>query len=601
MFSSIEQLKIGKIIEVLGSHIVIELEQDLSSLTKSYRGKVYSLGQISSIIKILFGRKILFANVKSLKLRSELDVANRQLSIGEDQRVLEADLIGEGIWIDKEKRLDFQRGIEQYPLPLQSAFIMTEEELTYFYHGAEEQEFSDYDPTIAIGTYGYTNQVCRINADKFLGQHSAILGNTGSGKSGTVAAIIHAILSNENAKHPRIIMIDPHGEYSKAFKNLATTYTIGEDSENSKRLNLPYWIMNSEELRSLFIGKTEREATAQNNIIFEALSYARMIQAGIITRIDEDPLGNQKAKLCDGKSEEDRLAFDKDLPIPFKLNDFIFHIDKVQGRKDDKKERLSPSARQSHDSILRKIDVLRANPQLRFMLEEYSENSFDLAQILLQLLGGHKNSSGSSDAKETEENTKNIKIIDTSGLPSEVAGILIALLSRLIFQYKIRQTRDEREKDPVLLVYEEAHLYVPNKGEAQFKEAQEAIRRIAKEGRKYGIGLMLVSQRPADLESTVLSQCSSWVVLRLTNETDQSYVSSFIPDNLSGLLKLLPSLTRREAVIVGEAIALPSRIKIQKLSEDQLPDSNDIEFLKGWEQEYSSDEEINKVINRWIG
>lgn len=180
-----------------------------------------------------------------------------------------------------------------------------------------------------------------------------------------------------------------------------------------------------------------------------------------------------------------------------------------------------------------------------------------------------------------------------------MAGILVALISRLLFQYKVRQTRKEREKDPILLVFEEAHQYVPNRGEAQFKEAQEAVKRIAKEGRKYGIGLMLVSQRPADLESTVLSQCSTWIVLRLTNATDQNHVANFIPDSLSGLLKLLPTLTRREAIIVGEAVALPSRIKINELNKDQLPDSGDIKFLVGWNEPYNTNTDIAKVTTRW--
>lgn len=594
MFSGIDQLKIGEIVEVTGSNIVIELDENLSDLTKSYCGKVYSIGLISSIIKILFGRKILFASVKSLRLRSELKITGKEVSVGDDQRVLEADLIGEGSWVERDNRLVFHRGIEQYPLPLQSAYIMTEEEMVSFYKGAEDKEFEQYDPTIKIGTYGNTNQACTINADKFLGQHSAILGNTGSGKSATVSAIIHGILSNESAQYPRIIMIDPHGEYSKAFQD-STTYTIGEENSTSRKLKLPFWIMNSEELRSLFIGKTEGEATSQNNIIYQALSYARMIQAGIIERLPEDPYGNQEPKLCEGKEEKNKLSFDRDAPVPFKLSDFIYHIDKVQGRKDNEKKNLSSTARTSHDSILRKIDVLRANPQLKFILDEY-QDEIHLSNILLQLLGN-------KDKKvkdEKYEKQSNIKIIDTSGLPNEVAGILIALISRLIFQYKIRQTRSEREKDPVLLVYEEAHQYVPNKGEVRYKDAQQAIRRVAKEGRKYGIGAMLVSQRPADLETTVLSQCSSWVVLRLTNEVDQSHVSNFIPDNLSGLLQLLPALTRREALIVGEAIALPSRVKINRLSDGQIPNSNDIRFLKGWEEPYSSDESIKEVVKRWV-
>ena len=190
-------------------------------------------------------------------------------------------------------------------------------------------------------------------------------------------------------------------------------------------------------------------------------------------------------------------------------------------------------------------------------------------------------------------------VIDISGLPNEIAGILTALISRLVFQYKLWQSNEDRKKNPILLVYEEAHRYVPNSGKAQYKEAQIAVRRIAKEGRKYGIGLMLVSQRPADLEKTVLSQCASWIIMRLTNSTDQSYISSFLPDNLTGLTKTLPSLTRREAIFVGEASLIPSRIKIRELKEEELPDSSDIDFVSGWRNNLPSEDDIKKSIRKF--
>jgi hypothetical protein len=148
-------------------------------------------------------------------------------------------------------------------------------------------------------------------------------------------------------------------------------------------------------------------------------------------------------------------------------------------------------------------------------------------------------------------------------------------------------------------VCEEAHRYVPNHGEAQYKEAQEAIRRIAKEGRKYGIGLMLVSQRPSDVEATVLSQCNSWIILRLTNSSDQEHVTKFLPDSLLGLTKMLSSLTRREAIFVGEAAALPSRIKINNLKKEQLPDSQDISFVEGWLNKPNDESKLKNIADRW--
>jgi uncharacterized protein len=594
-FAAVNDINIGKVIEVQGTRVKIQLDRQIEDLTRSYNGRVYSIGQIASILKIHFGRKILFIYVKLLRMNTDLEELGNS-KYNDDSRIIEADLFGEGIWDKGNETLKFSRGVETYPLPLQSVYLMTESELDRLYSGAETNaQFNSTSPLVTIGKYSGSNQKVRANINKLFGNHCAILGSTGSGKSGTVAAILHSVLDardQDNQIHPRIIMIDPHGEYGSAFRDRAiiyNAYSQATASEDAKEISLPYWLMTSDEFRSLIIGKTEFEATTQNNIIYEALSYARMISKGIIKRInEEEPLGGTIPELEEGKLEEERLNFDRDKPIPFLLNDFIFHIDKIQGRKHGRLEQLSQSAgRDKIDSILKKVRILRANPQLNFILKEYEHDTLELPNIISQLVG-------------RQESNKNLRIIDISGLPNEIAGILTAIISRLIFQYKLWQSREERELDPVLFVCEEAHRYVPNFGEAQYKEAQVAIRRIAKEGRKYGIGLMLISQRPSDLESTVLSQCNSWIILRLTNSNDQSYVSNFIPDNLSGLTTILPSLSRREAIFIGEAAALPSRIKIIELAKEKLPDSSDVNFMDGWKNEQLSIESIKAITDRWV-
>jgi DNA helicase HerA-like ATPase len=193
---------------------------------------------------------------------------------------------------------------------------------------------------------------------------------------------------------------------------------------------------------------------------------------------------------------------------------------------------------------------------------------------------------------------QDIRILDISGLPNEVAGPLAAMLARLIFQYKLYQTGEERRRDPILLVCEEAHRYVPDRGDAEYASAQSAIRRIAREGRKYGLGLMLVSQRPADVESTVISQCGTWLVLRLTNAADQQHVSRFLPDGLSGMTKALPTLAQQEAIFVGEGAAMPARVRIRDLPGDKLPRSETAKFAKGWILKRLTEEEIAAVADR---
>lgn len=602
LFEQRPELRIGKILEVNGNCLRIELDSNISELTRSIDGRVYSIGQMASIIKIHFGRKLLFAYVRMLRMRSDLlaEEGKTPIEAGDDSRILEADLFGQGTWSSRTEKLNFSRGVETYPLPLQDVFLCLNDELENIYRGAEDiAEEKAISPMVPIGHYiGSNNAVCRANIDKLFGHHCAILGSTGSGKSGTVASIIHSVLEyqlNKKSLSPRIIMIDPHGEYASAFGDKAIVYKAYNESSISSnktnQLKLPFWLMSSDELRSLIIGKTEDEATSQNNLIYEALSYARMQKAGVVEKVPNEGL-NSDAELTPttGKKYDDIFNFDRDKPYQFYIAEFINHIEKVQANKPElksgKPESLPPAEKSKKiNSVLKKLRILRSNPQLNFIMDELNDSSPNLETVLSQFVG--------------ENSDKHLRIIDISGLPNETAGPLTALIARLLFQYKLWQTKEERKTDPILFVCEEAHRYVPNHGEAQYKEAQEAVRRIAKEGRKYGIGLMLVSQRPSDVESTVLSQCNSWLILRLTNSNDQQHVAKFLPDSLAGLTSMLSALTRREALFVGEAAALPSRIRINKLTKDKLPDSHDISFVEGWNNPAKTTDELKVIADRW--
>jgi hypothetical protein len=238
---------------------------------------------------------------------------------------------------------------------------------------------------------------------------------------------------------------------------------------------------------------------------------------------------------------------------------------------------------EDYSKILRKLDALRRDARLAFLMTPWDGISDLLPDVLGQLLG-----SGSP-----------VRIIDLSGIPNEIAGTASAAVARIVFTVKLWQTTAERESSPILLVCEEAHRYVPNSGAAQYEAAQSAIRRLAKEGRKYGIGLMLVSQRPSEVEATVLSQCNSWLVLRVTNEADAAHVRAILPDSMVGLSSVLSGLRRQEAVFVGQAAAIPSRITIRTLRSDQLPRSNDVDFSAGWKNPPLSTTDLETVAMRW--
>ena len=453
------------------------------------------------------------------------------------------------------------------------------------------------------------------NLDKLFGLHCAVLGSTGAGKSGTVAALVHSLLEHkpwrakDDRLHPRVVLIDPHGEYAAAFRARAVVFRAysvpvadkqGHDGPPScvRQLRLPYWLMTGEELRDLIIAKTEREATSENNIVYKALTHARLVQRGWIEKSKEwedAPASASRPadhRLRDPSYEPFVASYDRDTPDPFSLEEFQRHIEWEQGvtidSRSGKWKTMSTSDFKAHASVLDKLAVLRSDPRLALMVTGYQDGDPDLPDILAQFVG------------QIDQNPEaDVRIIDISGLPNEIAGPLTAAVARLLFQYKVWQMRHERERDPVLLICEEAHRYVPEAGLAEYESAQKAVRRIAKEGRKYGLGLMLVSQRPADVERTVLSQCNSWLVMRVTNASDQEHVAKFLPDSLAGMARMLSSLSRQEAIFVGDAAAVPARITIRDLPDGQLPDSGDISFARGWAEPPQARADIGIVVKRW--
>ena len=549
----IENLAIGKIIEVYGSRVIAELAPNLTELSRVYAGETYPIGQFGSIVRIHFGRRIIYALVGRLRMKAEYEAEHGIAShASPDERIVEADLFGEGEWTRDAAgtaKLEFERGVATYPLPQQTVYLTPKSELRFIYGHTK-------GAVIRLGEHvGSGGAPCYADMNELLGKHTAVLGSTGAGKSGAVAAIIHSILERgqeagyENWK-PRIVILDPHNEYGAAFS--AHTKLSTDDGT----LSLPFWLLNFQETVALLIGKTEFVATSQANIIKSALMDARKEGATALSL--------------------DVGAITVDSPVPYKLATLRAKVEADKPPQASKQD--------SHNSILQKLDVLMADARLKFLMAEWAGEAQDpFPEIVAQLMGGGPQP----------------RVIDLSGVPNEVAGVSSAVISRTLFNLKVWQTSEERASDPVLLVCEEAHRYVPNRGEAQYEAAQEAIRRIAKEGRKYGVGLLLVSQRPSEVEATVLSQCNSWVVLRVTNDADREHVKAILPDSMEGLTKMLSGLRRQEAIFVGQAAMLPSRIMIRDLLPEQLPKSNDIDFDKGWQSVAMSDEQLKVVANRW--
>lgn len=571
----IENLAIGKLIEVDGSRIIAELDPKLVELSRVHAGEMYPIGQFGSIVKIHFGRRLIYALVGRLRMKAEYEAERGLVSqASADERILEADLFGEGEWHRDATSelagwvLNFERGVATYPLPQQTVYLTPKSELRAIYGPVGSA-------VIQLGEHvGSGGAPCFADMNELLGKHTAVLGSTGAGKSGAVAAIIHSILDHGTSMggtwKPRIVILDPHNEYCSAF----TEHDRLSTDEGT--LLLPYWLLNLDETLSLLIGKTEYAATSQANIVKNALREARVKAARDLLALDDTMLT-------------------VDSPVPYVLGDpsgldefgeiggarysdgFVGEINAQRPPNRNKKDH------EDYNKVLGKFESLRKDARLGFMMAPWDGKADPISEILGQFMGD-----GNA-----------VRVVDLSGVPNEIAGTASAAIARMLFAVKVWQTEDERRSSPVLLVCEEAHRYVPNSGEAQYEAAQDAVRRLAKEGRKYGIGLMLVSQRPSEVEATVLSQCNSWIVLRIANESDREHVRAVLPDSMAGLTSVLSGLRRQEAIFVGLAATIPSRIMIRTLTPEQLPRSSDIDFDAGWQQPALSEDELKQVAERW--
>lgn len=570
----VDNLAIGRIVEVDGSHIVAELDADLTELSRIYAGEVYPIGQYGSIVRVHFGRRIIYAFVGRLRMKAEYEAERGiQSSTATDERIIEADLFGEGEWLNSiegnEPTLKFERGVATFSLPQQTLYLTPKSELRYIYAHRG-------DAAVLIGEHvGAAGAPCYADLNELIGKHTAILGSTGTGKSSTVAAIVHSILEKGEESQcdqwfPRIIILDPHNEYGKAFQEHSRLST------DEGTLLLPYWVLSLNETYDLLIGTTEFAATSQANIIKNALLDVRMSSARQLKLVTE------------------RVIVDSPIPYelgdPSGLDDFgqskdgqLYSTGLVGAINAQRPSGKTRSQHEEHNKVLRKLDSLMKDERMSFMMKPWNGVSDQIGDVLDQVMN--------------RDNP--VTVVDLSGIPNEIAGIASAVLVRILFSIKIWQTDSERKSSPVLLVCEEAHRYIPNSGEAQYESAQEAIRRVAKEGRKYGIGLFLVSQRPGEVEATVLSQCNSWIVLRTSNETDRNHVRGILPDSLEGLTKMLSGLRRREALFVGLAATLPSRIMVRELSDGQLPASSDIDFNSGWQGQAATDAKLADIAARW--
>lgn len=487
----------------------------------------------------------------------------------------------------------FERGGDTIAIPPKDVKPATIEDINAIYSQsiAEQEKFTfsslSSNPDISIP----------VNGNRFFNKHIAIVGSTGSGKSHTVAKIIQSATeikegTYDGLNNSHIIIFDIHSEYKTAFPN--ANYLDVAD------IVLPYWLLNSEELQELFLD-TEANDHNQRNVFKEAIvenkkyhctgDYREKI--GYDTPIYFDI--NQVLCYIKNRNNEKK---DKSNNIPFKAKDgteYIFAEDTKSFLFFDEVDYSGSSASGTNNgnfgNFINRLENKLSDKRLSFMFPQNNiPNSHEVT--LSQFLG-------------YGENNSNVTIIDLSGVPFEVLSITVSLISRLLFEFgyyytRLRHSIDQTERinnnTPFLLVYEEAHKYVPNSDLAKYRASKESIERIAKEGRKYGITLMLASQRPSEISETIFSQCNNFITMRLTNPNDQNYVKRLLPDTMGQLIDKMPTLKSGECLLIGDAVIIPSIVKIEECN--PKPSSNDIPYLELWKQEWL-DLDIQAIVDNW--
>ena len=523
---------IGRVVEIAGGGARLELEtRRLKEIDADPDPTVALSGQVGGHIKLRGSNKWLLANIRTLRLHdSEGAVV-----------VAEIDFLGEGDEHEQTgKLINFRRGITSYPVPGGPVFPVSGDDMKQMFAADERAH-------IEIGTVYPTKDVRgALYIDALLGKHFALLGSTGTGKSTSAALIMHRICDQSPEGH--IVMIDPHGEYSAAFKGVGELFNV-------ENLAMPYWLMNFEEHCEVFVTSTGAERQRDQDILAKCLLSAR----------------------ARNRAAEGMTKLTVDSPIPYALSDLTTAISNEMGML-NKATDTSPYMR-----LKTKIDELKADPRYHFMfsgmLVADSMNSF-LGKIFRLPARGKPSS-----------------IVDVSGVPSDIVSVVVAVLSRLVFDYAI-WSRNEVPR-PVLLVCEEAHRYVPSDKTSSGQAVRKVLERIAKEGRKYGVSLGLITQRPSDLAEGVLSQCGTIIAMRLNNERDQHFVKSAMPEGAKGFLDVIPALRNRECIVCGEGVSIPIRVSFDDLERDRRPASNDPLFSELWKQTGEEEAMVNRVVKRW--
>ena len=586
---------IGKVLESSANEIIVRMDFENFKRNKNEL-------KIGKYVKVEIGNHdCLIASIKGIKAVADID--------GNDKYLMTAEPVG------VISNNEFISGSTLLPSPTEEVNIAEQDILNRIFQNNETYSFP-------LGKLIQNDSVTlHINGNAFFGKHIGIVGSTGSGKSCTVAKILQQVvgikdnrnLNIEAQKNAHIIIFDIHSEYKTAF-SLEEQQSFSLNYLDVEKLKLPYWLMNSGELESIFIESNEVNSHNQISQFRKAVIMNKEKHNPTLTKITYDmPVYFSIEEVYNyiyNMNEEviSKLANEDAVPKIIENGQQISITDKK--RYFEKKFSFIPpsTAKDSKASngpfngefnrFLSRLENKIKDKRLSFLMNPIKADgkvykSDDFEEILKQFLGYIDKS--------------NVSIIDLSGIPFEVLSITVSLISRIVFDFcfhysKLKHERNELNDVPFMIVCEEAHNYIPKNGGADYQASKKSLERIAKEGRKYGISLMVVSQRPSEVSDTIYSQCNNFISLRLTNISDQSYIKNLLPNNTSSVTDVLPTLQPGQCLIVGDATPLPSIVQMEKPNPE--PQSKNVNVCDVWNEEWKKIDQdepvtIANVLERW--
>lgn len=609
-----EETYLGDVKEVKGTTVSISLSKDSLTGFVYIKGQGYRVGQIGSFVRIPIGFNNLFGII-SLVGASAVPEAMVEKE-GSSGSWMTIQLIGEGA-----RNGTFQRGLSQYPTIGDEVHLVSESELKNIYGQPDKPYF------VKLGHISNADSIpALVDVNKLVTRHSAVVGTTGSGKSTTVASIVNALSDSEKYPSARIIMLDLHGEYGQALQEKANIFRIKGDVTsglNEKSLHIPFWALNFDELCGISFGEFNDEK--DKNIVMERVQKYKL---------------ESLAKYPKKGASADTLSVNS--PIPFSIHHLWYELfievfgtyykGKTGRPIDNLAFEIGPDGKELRGNPMEGIPPIFKNivTEAGEAKINYLPGSLNLGKQVL-LLGtklriprynfifNPDEWRPDRDGKVTKDldfllknwigADKPVSILDLSGVPTDILQTTIGALLRLLYEalFWARDLSQGGRFRPMLVVMEEAHIYLNDNFESM---ASKVVQRIVKEGRKYGIGAMIVSQRPSEINPTILSQCGTFFALRLTNASDRNHITSAISDNLDGLTSMLPILRTGEAIILGEAVKLPMRTTIEAPPKNRRPDSQDpIVFDEvpsddsqnpgGWGIKMEKDPKYDELVEAW--